>query len=189
MKEVDAILEFDTQRLKEILSKGLAGANQEFEGQSLLVWACSVGNEEAAVFLLDNGADYDVHGQRNETPLMLASYSGMDRFTSKLLSHAVKLDTVDSLGRDALMFAAKGGHASIVRMLCAAGALPSRTDAAGRSSLQWALVEDDHAEVVESLIECCPGAINSSIKDAALHYAKELGRHQSEKVIAASLIG
>jgi len=180
--ELEAILSFDSESLRQSLTAG-GDPNKHLEGQSLLEWACAVGNEEAAILLLGSGADPNTRTDKGETPLMLASYSGLLGAVRAMLTCQVKLDALDELGRDALMLAAKGGRADGVALLCEAGASATRRDFEGRTALQWALVEGDNRDAVTALIAHGALAGDQAAGDTAMQYAGQLGRHLSAEVI------
>jgi ankyrin repeat protein len=190
MDAVESILQFDNDSLRKYLHEG-GDADLVVEGQNLLLWACSVSNSEAAIALIDHGASYAARTQVNETPLMLASYSGMQEAVARLLSIPADVGATDDAGRDALMLAAKGGNAEIVRVLCREGSSVLRKDHVGRTCLHWALVEGDNSDVVHELL--ANGAKVDTDLDSkypsAVEYARTLQRPQSLAQLLRSVGG
>lgn len=180
--EVESIINFQIEKLQEYLESGL-NPDSVFHDETLIEISCNIGNEKAALLLISAGANVNRVNNSNETLLMLSSYSGMVEVQKSLLNSGVPLNAVDEMGRDALMFAAKGGHAESVELLCQAGAVPTRTDIYGRAAVQWALVDDDHTEVVKTLISYGSFDSDQAIQCAAMQYAIELGRHRSAEII------
>ncbi len=81
-------------------------------GWTALGWAAYYGNEEVAVWLLENGADPNAkttykYGSypSGVTPLILAAYYGHDGILKQMLEHKGDPTMVDSKGKTALDYA------------------------------------------------------------------------------------
>lgn len=74
--------------------------------------------------LLSNGANIESMNYDGHTPLMIASHIGYEDLVSMLIKHKANINALGSEDNDmsAIMFAAKNGHAGIVKLLLSSGA-------------------------------------------------------------------
>lgn len=97
--------------------------------------ACAAGNWRLARFLLERGAQAEVHGA---TPALLAAAGGDEDDVAGvqlLLKHKARASSRSADGRSALHEAARAGHVEIVAALLAAGADVHARDARARTPL------------------------------------------------------
>lgn len=106
--------------------------------------------EEAALYLLERGADPEAVDKNGESALIWAAFNGCGRVVQRLLAAGVPVDFQAHDGNAALGDAARRGHLDIVRSLLAAGAQVNLRDQAGRTPLTQAL-EAGHDEIAELL--------------------------------------
>lgn len=92
-------------------------------GQTALMWAVSQGHTDAAVVLLEHGAD--VYARSDTWSQVMAVSPHADRANQQVVPHG---------GNTALLFAARIGNLSAARLLVAAGADVNDTDAWGVSA-------------------------------------------------------
>ncbi|XP_064652201.1 serine/threonine-protein phosphatase 6 regulatory ankyrin repeat subunit A-like isoform X2 [Lineus longissimus] len=124
------------------------------EGRNALFY-CIPGEEfEVLNFLLENGLS-PILANDNTTLLMHAAEKGKTNFCSYLLAHAQELelhvDQMDSEGRNACFYAAKGGYVSTLDMLLSRGATVN-SSVQGRSLLIEA-ASRGHVKVIDYLLE------------------------------------
>ncbi|MDR1076181.1 MAG: ankyrin repeat domain-containing protein [Xanthomonadaceae bacterium] len=108
-----------------------------YDGQSALAIACSVGNWRLAKFLLERGATAEPAGGR---PALLAAASTEDddpAGVQLLLRHKARIGAVNRDQHTALHEAARAGHPEITSVLLAAGANPNARD--NSASTPWLL--------------------------------------------------
>ena len=88
-------------------------------GWTPLMHAIHKEQNQAALALLDHGADPSTRAGNDATALMLAAGQGNVEITRALLAHGVDLHSPASGGASALANAVAGGHAEVVRLLLA----------------------------------------------------------------------
>lgn len=123
-----AIIMGDIPKLQELIS---AGADINTQAQSIgtpLLYACSIGNTQAARLLIDAKADVNLSGQdTGYTPLLMACQTGNTELVKLLLAAGANVNAKHSLngtetGLTPLSAAQMGGFEEIVSLLQQAGA-------------------------------------------------------------------
>jgi ankyrin repeat protein len=118
-----------------------------------LLYAAAYGPPEMVDLLLRNGADPNLPGVENRTPLLSAAFEGNDDIVRKLLAAGAKPDvSEDRFGRTALMEAARKGHESTVLLLLQGGANPLAVDKAGYTADEL-VNEQEHAGLSKIISE------------------------------------
>ena len=120
-------------------------------------------------------ADWDV--KSGVHPLHLAAFCGLDPVVLKLLRAGGPVDCRDSLGTTPLMYAASGGHVSVVQSLLKNGANPNLVCERSSSSLHRAIAVND-VNIARTLLD--HPNIDLSILDTSRNDATSL-------MLAASL--
>lgn len=126
--------------------------DRDVEGEAALHQAAAGGHEEMVAWMLRHGAQADIGGQFDMTPLIYACKGGRVGVVRIFAQHlgAKRLDERDDEeGWTALHQAARRGRADTVRALLFAGADPSITDWSGRTPRTLAQEEpgyEDHEE-------------------------------------------
>jgi ankyrin repeat protein len=106
-------------------------------------------NHHRAHGLIEAGANVNVIGKTNTTPLMCAATQGQLLIVEALVQHGARLNDG---AIPALMKAAEGGHADIVEFLLRSGAdVNATTTHGGVTAIEFA-AEKGNAEVVKLLI-------------------------------------
>ncbi|OQE18598.1 hypothetical protein PENSTE_c017G07537 [Penicillium steckii] len=109
------------------------------QGKSTLCVAAEYGQEAVVKMLLDRDVDADVADEEGVTPFMEAARNGHTGIIELLVNtSSVNLNSVDSLGRNALHYVVEKGNGGAVRLLLSAGADPDNCDNLGRSPLSLA---------------------------------------------------
>lgn len=117
-----------------------------------LVQAAKYGNVEAALALIDDGADVGERGHAGETALHWAAFNGQLDVARRLIAGGAPVNAQVKNGNTPLHQAAYAGHLAIVRMLLVAGANANALDARGATPAGWA-ERNGHQTVVRALRE------------------------------------
>jgi ankyrin repeat protein len=91
-------------------------------GQPALLLAAARGYADIASWLLDQGADIEVRGPRNWTPLIAATFGGHTDVVKLLLQYNASTKAVSADGLNALFYAVDYQCPDIIDVLLAAGA-------------------------------------------------------------------
>ncbi len=102
--------------------------------QAALVW----GEDEAALVLMEAGAEVNAPFDDGETPLMLASQRGPFKVVQALLARKADPSPVNANRESALHYAARGGETEAVSLLLARGLDPLAISSSGQSPLSIA---------------------------------------------------
>lgn len=133
------------QVVKLLLAHGADGRAADDTGKPPVVYAAASGDLDILRQLLAQDLDVNARYANDLTLLMWAS--GPDQsvaepqalqVVSYLVDAGARIDDRDDRGRTALMIAAEGNHAEIVRLLLAHGADPSLRDKAGKRAVDLA---------------------------------------------------
>ena len=93
--------------------------------------------------LLAKGADPNLTGRSDVSPLAAAAFRGNDRIVELLLSRGADPDHVDATGKTPLIYAAARGFALVVRRLLDAGADAKARYGNDLTVLMWAAGHED----------------------------------------------
>ncbi|XP_064463587.1 acyl-CoA-binding domain-containing protein 6-like [Ornithodoros turicata] len=94
----DWVKEGDITRIKECLEGASILQRVDSEGMTLLHWACDRGMQEAALLLLEAGADVNKQDLEGQTPLHYASSCGHREIVSQLVRHGADCRIADHEG-------------------------------------------------------------------------------------------
>jgi len=141
-----------------------------------LIEACSNGNTERAVQLIEEGADVNAKSHDDgETALMASSIGGHISCIKMLIVRGADVNARNNRGETALMIASQTGHISCIEMLIASGADVNAKDNDGWTALMYASQKGD-VRCVEMLI--ARGAdVNAKDNDdnTALSHTNDVG--------------
>jgi len=98
------------------------------------------------------GADVDVRGRWNSTPLIMAAWDGHLDIVTYLTQQGADLDAQYDAGNSALIVAAWHGHLEVAQYLVGQGADIHVKNKGGHTALTWA-AEHGHLEIVKLLVE------------------------------------
>ncbi len=137
-------------------------------GDTALILASRLGQQDVVAYLLENGADPSKPNPHDDTPLGVAAEQGHADIVALLLAKKVQADegrlstpafTGSALvgmktdeRNTPLIKAALGGHEAAARALLEAGADPNIRGFAGKTALFWA-AERGHAALVTLLLQ------------------------------------
>jgi hypothetical protein len=148
-----ATVDGKTGEMRELLAEG---ARVDEKGGALgaapLHAAALVGDEEAALLLLEHRADVSAKDAQGGEPLLFASLLGHEPVVLLLLEHGAEVSVDDNFGKTPLHAASYQGHEAVVKLLIGKGAGVSVTASDGQTPLHYA-AEQGHANVVRVLID------------------------------------
>ena len=107
---VDAVLENDNQALKEALSRGAPVDGHNEQGETALIWACYMGNNDAVDLLLKHGANPHTICKAGISPLMAAALNGRLSVIKTLLANPDPLQKNPETLVHAITLALEKGH-------------------------------------------------------------------------------
>ena len=122
------------------------------EGETPVMLASKLGQEDILALLLKAGADIDHVDVGGGGCLHLASGPGHVSCLTILLKKGAKVNLSDSTGTTALMMASSGGHKAAVTMLLEAGASLDQQNAQGMCAL-YSAVHGGHLDLVRMFLE------------------------------------
>lgn len=140
----DAAAAGDVEAIERLRDAGVdPNVRAEF-GRTPLQVAAFAGRREAVMSLVRRGADVQAYDDQHIDALTIAAQRGDLAMVSLLLWLGADPGAVTGPDdRDALMAAARGGHAEIVRELVAAGAPVNRISSLGWTALMEAVIFGD----------------------------------------------
>ena len=151
---VRAVREGDADKAIPLLS-GRAGVvnARDANGDTALTLAIARNDSMWTFFLLDRGADPNLAGVNDDTPLIVAARVGFVDAVGQLIARKAKVDLPNRRGETALMVAVQQRQKDVVRLLLDSGADPDRTDnVAGLSARDYAK-RDSRSRDMLALIE------------------------------------
>ena len=102
-----AVLRGNTAKVRELVESGIPiDAAEQITGRTPLHWAAMAGQEEIAIYLIDQGAPLEARDELNQTPLFDAVVGGKDRIVARLLARGARTDVKDKYGQPILVAAA-----------------------------------------------------------------------------------
>lgn len=147
-------VEHGNSTVMEILREN--GANikgkHPFIQDTLLHFACRLGNADAVSWLLTSGAEVNVRNSRKETPLLVASAKGHGIIVHSLLSAGANVNCRYGLGDTPLHVAAGFGHLTVVQYLIKFGAHVNSVSLTGMTPLHKA-AEGGNDLIVQQLLD------------------------------------
>ena len=140
-----------TQKVLELVKKGVDVNIPDQEGRTALMLAAFDGHTQIVRFLLDNKAYVDTRDGMGRTALMYAASGPNPETVQLLLERRADPNLVDQDEKfTALMFAAAEGQTRVVEILLKHGADASLLDADGETALDFAQ-NNGHTEVARLL--------------------------------------
>ena len=156
---------YDPEAARQIILRYLSGEEaaavlrrslaQEDDGPSPTVdgrWFAAATPGDVAL-LVEAGADVQARGERDETPLHLATASGNRAVAALLLDRGANPNDADTDGTTALHLAASNADLEIVQLLLDRGADPNAQEENGWTPLHRGTVHGSDAPVVAVLLE------------------------------------
>ncbi len=170
---------------KILLSFGASVLTRDRQGIDVLMWAAKGGNPNTVELLLKKGAKLYNADKQSRTCLHHAMRCLDLQIITNIMKAGGRLQSASQLG-GALVWAAKEGHAFIVKELLSVFVNPNVVDESGRTPLIWASVTG-HIDCVWWLLRA---QANPNIADRyrkrALFYALENGHFQVFTALVSS---
>lgn len=127
------------EAVRYLLAKGAdINATNQYGSTALLSTFLPDRDDKMAIFLLENGADANIHKEGEWTALMVAAGQGRTELAEALIAHGADVNARDEKGFTPLILAAGRGHEDIVRILLDHGADATAKGADGMDALAWA---------------------------------------------------
>jgi ankyrin repeat protein len=120
---VEAAHNGDLEEVRRLVQqdRGLLDANHGWHGYTPLTAAAWGGHVEVVRYLLEEGAQVDLHDERGFSALGCACKNGHTEATRLLLAHGADPAMASDWGSTPLMLASEYGHADVVAVLLAHG--------------------------------------------------------------------
>jgi ankyrin repeat protein len=101
-----------------LFGKGADINSKDGDGQTALLYAAKRSFNQTAAFLLENGAEVDVQGNKQgATALILAAGWGNVELVQMLLDHGADPSVTDRFGQTARMAASDRGNLAVLEIL------------------------------------------------------------------------
>ena len=174
-----------TDTLKMLLSEGLDINAVTLDGDTPLTCALSVDQQDSALFLLDQGADYHVNCLKSRrTILHFAASMRMGRIIERVLEAGdVDINAKDARGWTALALASRKGSTRLIRSLIAAGANMEAVEEMNDRPLHVSLITGNEDVAIyligQGVDVCVPGSYDRT----PLHLAAESGCLRAAELI------
>ncbi len=142
------------------------------EGDTLLHFAASNNQAEAAKVLVELGARVDSRNNLGMTPLMEAAFEGADETIEVLLACKANLNAQDRDGMTPLEHAVLGGREKTVAILLAKGANPNQESRGKKSNVLTRALEGKNRKIFKMLLDAGAEPLNSGdtpLSTAALY--------------------
>lgn len=151
-----------------------------------LLEAAAAGDETVVREAVMMGADANVRGEEDRTPLMLAAYDGHTEIIGFLLDQGAQVDDFDSQGRTALMYASTGPFVETVELLLLWQADPNIADRDERFTALMHAAAEGQPEVVRALLNNGADPTATDIDgDTALDFAMQNGHQEAAVLLGA----
>lgn len=151
-----------------LLAHGASVQEVDTLGYTPLMYAT---NAQIAKMLVDKGANVNVRGKDNQTPLLKASSKGAAEVTRILLSKGADVNAKGRKGQTALIMSIDNGYSEVAKVLLVHGADVNATDDQGRTALMCA-ASNKQPGILRMLLEKGADAnVRSKIGYPALMYA------------------
>lgn len=152
-EDVDDGSYLDLDNVKNLLESGENINKQDDENQfSILHYACINGNIETVKYLIDNGANIDIQGRKQWTPLYRAIVDNQPAIALYLIEHGANVNLKDSDGWTPLHRSIRDNHLEIAKNLVENGADINAQNNKGWTPLHRAIV-DEYLDFTQYLID------------------------------------
>lgn len=128
-------------RLEDVraeMAKGTRVTGRDKEGRPAIIVAILFGQNDIALYLLENGANPDARDREGNTALCYLSQGGNAVMADALLEGGARPDRTCSNRDTPLLVAVRAGHAAVVDTLIRHGADIEASDLTGRTALSLA---------------------------------------------------
>lgn len=182
MEVIKAAKENDTEKLQDLLNKGVVIDARDTDQRTALMWATYQNNVEASKLLIDAGADVNAQDDRLENPFLHAGALGyLEILKACLATGKVDYMLLNRYGGTALIPACERGHTDVVKQLLKIDGYPiDHVNNLGWTALMEAIVLGNggqtHTHIVQQLVDAgCDVNIPDGDGIGPLQHAKERG--------------
>uniref|UniRef100_A0A671Q0Z6 Ankyrin repeat and death domain-containing protein 1A-like n=1 Tax=Sinocyclocheilus anshuiensis TaxID=1608454 RepID=A0A671Q0Z6_9TELE len=164
----DAAKRNDTERMQELIRRGVDIKVKNKMDRKALHWAAGAGSEQAVRLLLDHDMEVDDMDSFGMNALLLAAWFGHLSILKILVSMGAKLTCENKNGLNLLHCAAQRGHISILEYIMEdlENVQLNKVDKSGKTAFHLA-AEHGHLEVVEFLIGMgCVHDLKDKVRDS-----------------------
>ncbi len=117
---LEAAGEGETERVRELLDKGVSIHIRDGWGSTALMYAAAGCHSDVIALLLDRGAEVNECSRGNRTPLMWAATGGCGETVQYLLKRGADVSLRDQDGSTALTIATERNHTDVAALIRAA---------------------------------------------------------------------
>lgn len=144
----------DLEKLKNALASDQFKINSlDRNGQSLLFLFVCGNNFHAVKFLVEGGADMEIHEKENgNTALMAAISLGYTEITDYLIAKGADIHAVNTNGDNIIHFGAIHGNLAVVKYACEHGCDINQKNKVGNCAILFA-AGNNYQDIVEYLLE------------------------------------
>jgi len=182
MEIIEAAKNNDTEKLQDLLNKGVAIDARDVDQRTALMWTTYENNVEASKLLIDAGADVNAQDDRLESPFLHAGALGyLEILKACLATGQVDHLVLNRYGGTALIPACERGHIDVVKELLKIENYPiDHVNNLGWTALMEAIVLGiggrTHTHIVQLLVDAgCDVDIPDGNGISPLQHAKERG--------------
>ncbi|MFE1595492.1 ankyrin repeat domain-containing protein [Nocardia sp. NPDC058705] len=184
----DAAVANDTARVRDLIARGADLETRGEGGRTPLVAATKNAANEAAVALIEAGADVNAKDDIQDSAYLYAGAEGLDQILEATLRHGADLRSVNRYGGTALIPASEHAHVSTVRMLIAAGVDVNHVNTPQWTALQEAVVYGDGSQPYQETVTALLAAgADPQIRDAQGRTALQNAERLDQEAIVALL--
>lgn len=183
---LDTVRDGDLVGFRTLMAMG-ADVNRTYEGFSALHVAFITGRAAFVKEIITHGGDIELKVAEcrdrestdwdtftDWTPLCIAAFLGLEENVSILVRHNVNLETMDRVGKTALILAIEQGHLTVIKLLIKHGAAFVRC---GSYVPLFVAASKGHVPVIEEILQAgVPLNLTDSKQWNMLHYAAMNGQ-------------
>lgn len=140
----------NTEEIENYIIQKIAINQADERGNTPLTLACYYDNYDAALLLLQNGANPNAQDTSGNSALMGAIFKGHTAIIKLLIEQKADINQTNFNGATALIFAATFGKSDVTKSLLEAGANKNITDNRGKTALDYAVIQENK-EVISLL--------------------------------------
>ncbi len=167
---VAAVESRNYEKLQQLLEKGARVDSVNASGETAVMKAAWVGNDDILTLLLDHKSGINKQNPEGWSALFYGAVKGHRSIVATLLARGAKPNLADLDGRTPLMAATWNGHVEIAKLLLESKAKPNRKNRDGWTALMFAALKG-YTDVAHVLL--LHGA-NPSIKNSEGNTCAEL---------------
>ena len=161
------------------------GMDRQKAMQDLFLSACSRGDAQHVMELLDEGVNIRALESFNESPLYVAAYNGYTDIVKLLIHAGIDLNQQNKAGKTAAMAAAQRNYPEIVDLLLTAGANADIQDGNGQTGLMQAC-KSGNLKLAQIWLNASDIRIRDNANRTALTLAEQFGCKEIVELLKAA---